>query len=59
MRSNGEKLPLLFAEYEKMGLYHPDTIDELNSQCCGSYNDDNLLPDEFKTILTKEMERLL
>ena len=55
----GEELPLLFREYKKRGLYHPEHIDTLNAECCGSFNEQNLLPDEFKNILTKEMERLL
>ena len=55
----GEKLPLLFREYKERGLYHPEHIDMLNAECCGSFNEQNLLPDEFKNILTKEMERLL
>ncbi|NLT09129.1 MAG: hypothetical protein GXY08_06465 [Ruminococcus sp.] len=59
MLSQGEELPLLFEEYRARGLYHPDNIDELNSECCGSFNEENLLPEEFRTILTKEMERLL
>lgn len=57
--SQGEELPLLFEEYRSRGLYHPENIDELNRECCGSFNEENLLPDEFRTILTKEMERLL
>ncbi|HRR78169.1 MAG TPA: hypothetical protein P5191_15420 [Ruminococcus sp.] len=59
MLSQGEELPLLFEEYRARELYHPDNIDELNSECCGSFNEENLLPEEFRTILTKEMERLL
>ncbi|MBQ6180071.1 MAG: hypothetical protein IJK31_00090 [Ruminococcus sp.] len=59
MLSQGEKLPLLFEEYCARGLYQPDNIDELNRECCGSFNEENLLPEEFRTILTKEMERLL
>ena len=59
MLSQGEELPLLFEEYRSRGLYHPENIDELNRECCGSFNEENLLPDEFRTILTKEMERLL
>ena len=55
----GEELPLLFREYRERGLYHPEHIDMLNDECCGSFNEQNLLPEEFKTILTKEMERLL
>ncbi len=59
LEQSGDELPLLLAEYKKRGLYHPEHIDMLNSECCGSFNEQNLLPDEFKTILTKEMERLL
>ena len=59
MESEGRELPLLFKEYKSRGLYRPENIDELNSVCCGSFNEENLLPDEFRTILTKEMERLL
>lgn len=59
LEANGEKLPMLFEEYKGRGLYHPENIDILNDKCCGSYNEQNLLPDEFKTILKEEMERLL
>ena len=59
LERNGEKLPLLLEEYKKTGLYRPETLDELDRQCCGSFNEQNLLPDQFKTILKKEMERLL
>ena len=59
LEQEGEELPLLLADYKKRGLYHPEHIDMLNAECCGSFNEQNLLPDEFKTILTKEMERLL
>ena len=59
LEQEGAELPLLFREYKKRGLYHPEHIDTLNAECCGSFNEQNLLPDEFKTILTKEMERLL
>lgn len=55
----GEKLPLLFEEYKNCGLYHPEDIDALNESFCGSFDEQNLLPDEFRNILTKEMERLL
>ena len=34
-------------------------IDALNEACCNSYNEQNLLPDEFKTILKNEMRHLL
>lgn len=59
LEANGEALPLLFREYKDRGLYCPETIDYLNKECCGSFNEQNLLPDEFKTILRKEMENLL
>lgn len=59
LENNNEQLPLLFEEYKKRGLYHPEALDELNSACCNSYNGENLLPDAFREILTKEMERLL
>jgi len=59
LEQEGERLPLLFEEYKKRGLYHPEHTDALNAECCGSFNEQNLLPAEFKTILTKEMERLL
>ena len=59
LEQEGAELPLLFGEYRKRGLYHPEHIDMLNAECCGSFNEQNLLPAEFKTILTKEMERLL
>ncbi|MCR5601457.1 MAG: hypothetical protein K6G33_12040 [Ruminococcus sp.] len=59
LERNGEELPLLFEEYKNRGLYHPETIDSLNDECCGSFNEQNLLPAEFKKILKKEMERLL
>ena len=59
LEEEGAELPLLFEEYKKRGLYHPEHISALNAECCGSFNEQNLLPAEFKTILTKEMERLL
>lgn len=59
LEQEGEKLPMLFEEYKSRGLYNPESIDMLNEKCCGSFNEQNLLPDEFKNILTKEMERLL
>lgn len=59
MESDGEKLPLMFEEYKNRGLYHPETVDAVNSECCGSYNEENLLPEDFSKILKKEMERLL
>ena len=59
LEENGEKLPLLFESYKSRGLYHPENIDELNRECCSMFNEENLLPDSFKTILKNEMERLL
>ena len=35
------------------------SIDRINKEYCSSFNEQNLLPDEFKTILKNEMERLL
>ena len=59
LEQEGEKLPMLFEEYKSRGLYHSESIDMLIEKCCGSFNEQNLLPEEFKNILTKEMERLL
>ena len=59
LENEGNELPLLFNEYKMRGLYNPEQLDSLNSECCGSFNEENLLPDEFRKILTKEMERLL
>lgn len=59
LESQGEKLPLLFEEYKSRGLYHPENIDRLNREFCSFFNDENLLPEQFRTILTKETERLL
>lgn len=58
MRQNTE-LPLLLDEYVKRGLYHPEDLEERRENCCRYYNEQNLLPEEFETILKKEMERLL
>lgn len=54
-----QELPFLFAKYVDMGLYSPDTIDSRNEKICKGFSENNLLPDDFKNILTKEMERLL
>lgn len=54
-----QELPFLFRKYINMGLYLPDTIDLRNEKICRSFSRNNLLPDTFKNILTKEMERLL
>ena len=55
----GCKLPYLFEEYKSRGLYMPEMLDEKNTAYCSSFNEENLLPEEFKTILLTEMERLL
>lgn len=54
-----QELPFLFAKYTDTGLYFPDTIDMRSEEICRSFSENNLLPDTFKNILTKEMERLL
>ncbi len=54
-----QELPFLFRKYVDTGLYLPDTIDLRNEKICRSFSGNNLLPDTFKNILTKEMERLL
>lgn len=54
-----QELPFLFSKYIDMGLYSPDTIDMKNKKIFSSFSRNNLLPDNFKNILTKEMERLL
>lgn len=59
LEQHDEELPFLFAEYMKTGLYAPDTLDSVNAEYCGSYNNENLLPESFGDILKKEMERLL
>lgn len=59
LEGQGIELPYLLAEYKERGFYHPEQLDALNAECCGSFNEQNLLPEEFRTILTKEMERLL
>lgn len=59
IEENGNELPLLFTEFKKRGLYTPETIDDRNNSCCCSWNDENLLTEQFREILKKEMERLL
>ena len=59
LEGEGSELPLLFREYKQRGLYRPEELDRLNAECCGSFNEENLLPAEFRGILKKEMERLL
>lgn len=54
-----QPMPFLFDKYINMGLYSPDTIDSRNRKICSGFSENNLLPDEFKNILIKEMERLL
>ena len=57
--ANAMPLPLLFREYKERELYHPESIDAINASYCSRYSKENLLPEEFETILKKEMERLL
>jgi hypothetical protein rflaF_01604 len=59
LEEKGEALPLLFMEYKRRGLYHPEQIDSLNKEYCRYFSNENLLPESFREILTKEMERLL
>lgn len=54
-----QELPFLFRKYMDMELYSPDTIDSRNDKICKGFSENNLLPDDFRNILTKEMERLL
>lgn len=54
-----QPMPFLFSKYIDLGLYSPDTIDSRNEEICKGFSENNLLPDEFKNILTKEMEKLL
>ena len=56
---NGEELPYLFKKYVEIGMYHPGKADAVNAEYCGRFSETNLLPPEFREILTKEMERLL
>ncbi|MBQ9897928.1 MAG: hypothetical protein IJM44_00555 [Ruminococcus sp.] len=55
----GAELPYLFAQYKKKGCFSASGLDERNAELCGSFDEENLLPDSFKDILTNEMERLL
>ena len=59
MKESGQELPLLMRDFEGSGLYQPETLDQRNAACCGYFSENNLLPDSFRAILTKEMERLL
>ncbi len=58
LREKG-KLPLLFEKYLEQGLYDPESLSQRNEKYCSGFSEDNLLPEKFKKILTKEMERLL
>ncbi len=53
-----EKLPLLF-EYYRKNYYNPENIDEKYQEYCRYFNNENLLPDDFKEILLNEMGKLL
>lgn len=57
--NENQELPFLFRKYMDTGLYSPDTLDSRNEKICKGFSESNLLPDDFKNILTKEMERLL
>ena len=59
MEEQGERLPLLFERYRSSGLYRPELLDAQNAEACSAFNGENLLPEEFRAILKKEMERLL
>ena len=59
LEAQDRELPLLFDEYVKRELYHPEEIEDIRREYCCYFNEQNLLPDEFKTILKKEMESLL
>lgn len=59
MNADGEELPLLFREYMERRLYDIGTIDSRYEACRKSFNNENLLPEQFRDILIKEMERLL
>ncbi|HRU97808.1 MAG TPA: hypothetical protein P5092_10315 [Ruminococcus sp.] len=59
MKSENAPLPKLFGKYERDGLYSPETLDKRYSDCCSSYNTENLLPEEFRKILSEEMRNLL
>ena len=59
MEKNGEELPRLYGKYRSSGLYRPEGLSQRESELCGSFNEENLLPKDFRRILTREMERLL
>lgn len=55
---NGEKLPLLFEGYRK-NFYNPENIDLKYREYCRYFNNENLLPENFREILLNEMGKLL
>lgn len=55
---NGEKLPLLFEDYRK-NFYNPENIDLKYREYCRYFNNENLLPENFREILLNEMGKLL
>lgn len=55
---NGEKLPLLFEVYRK-NFYNPENIDLKYQEYCRYFNNENLLPENFREILLNEMGKLL
>lgn len=57
--ADNQSMPFLMQKYIDMGLYLPDTIDERNEKICHGFSENNLLPEQFKNILIKEMEILL
>lgn len=57
--AENQSMPFLMQKYIDMGLYSPDTIDERNEKICHGFSENNLLPEQFRSILIKEMERLL
>lgn len=59
IEEKGGELPLLFTEFKALGLYEADALEKKNAAYCGLWNNENLLPTEFRAILKKEMERLL
>lgn len=59
IEERGEALPYLFAEYKERGYYSPGDIGRKYKEYCTYFNEQNLLPPDFKNILVREMERLL
>ncbi|MDE5583894.1 MAG: hypothetical protein K2J08_09335 [Ruminococcus sp.] len=55
----GGEIPLLFKEYIKSGFYHPENLTAKNAEYCKYFDKNNLLPEDFKSILLNEMERIL